>query len=658
MAMKLSREQFLRNLGDSGLFSQEELSKSIDVLSETQTEDGEAIARHLIAAEKLTPFQVEAVCERRFEGLVIGNYQVLDLLGAGAMGTVYKARHRRMKRVVAIKVLSRSVAKSEKFIKRFQREVEAVARMNHPNIVMAHDADEAEVGHFLVMEFVNGRDLSSEVLDRGPLPISEAVECIVQAARALDYAHHQGIIHRDIKPANLLRDIHGVVKVADLGLARFDAAFGNAPEDAGALTQAGTIMGTVDYMSPEQAMGLTSIDHRADIYSLGCTLYFLLFGGPPYQGPTMMATLLKHRDAPIPLMAEAREDVPVELDAVFHRMVAKAPADRYQSMAEVVKALESIAANLGEKLATPSEGLVLDLDTSGPGASAGDWESGKTTVGPSPAAMDQTIDLAPPATPPVHALKVLLVEPSRTQSSIIRKYLQTQGVQHVVAVASGREALQAARSECPDAILSALHLSDMTGVQLAQRIREESKTAAPGFVLISSEAEAAEAGPLSKCGQAVLLHKPFTPEQLVEALRTVSVAPPPPSSTAERGKLRVLIVDDSAAARLHARRVLQELGLAQFVEAADGAQAVATMAREPFDLIVTDYNMPFLDGRGLVGYLKQNPATASIPIILVTTEPDPGKLEAMRQLGVTAICDKSLPSEVVRKIIDQLVGVP
>src|SRR5262249_1738114 len=180
-----------------------------------------------------------AVRERHFDELVIGNYQVLDRLGAGGMGTVYKARHRRMKRVVAIKVLSRSVGPSEKFVQRFQREVEAVARLSHPNIVMAHDADEAEVGHFLVMEFVNGRDLASAVDERGPLPVAEAVECTLQAARALDYAHRQGIIHRDIKPANLLRDTGGVVKVADLGLARFNDTLGRPLEETGALTQAG-----------------------------------------------------------------------------------------------------------------------------------------------------------------------------------------------------------------------------------------------------------------------------------------------------------------------------------------------------------------------------------------------------------------------------------
>src|SRR5262245_6529129 len=333
MAKTLSREEFLRNLSDSGLFSQEEMKAALAALPGPQAADGEAVAQRLIAAGKLTPFQAAAVRERNFEELVIGNYQVLDRLGAGGMGTVYKARHRRMKRVVAIKVLSRSIGQSEKFVRRFQREVEAVARLSHPNIVMAHDADEAKVGHFLVMEFVNGRDLATEVQERGPLPVPEAVECIMQAARALDYAHGQGIIHRDIKPANLLRDVSGVVKVADLGLARFNDTL-RPPEELGALTQAGTIMGMVDFMPPEQAMGLTNIDHRADIYSLGCTLHFLLTGRPPYQGPTMMATLLQHREAAIPLLSAARSDVPPRLDQVYQRMAAKKPEDRFASMAE------------------------------------------------------------------------------------------------------------------------------------------------------------------------------------------------------------------------------------------------------------------------------------------------------------------------------------
>src|SRR5262249_31434855 len=161
--------------------------------------------------------QAEVIGQRNFAELVIGNYEVLDRLGAGGMGTVFKARHRRMKRIVALKVLARTASQSATFLPRFQREVEGVARLSHPNILLAFDADEADVGHFLVMEFVNGRDLDTLVRDHGPPSVREAVSSVLQAARAMEYAHGQGVIHRDIKPANLLRDADGVIKVADLG---------------------------------------------------------------------------------------------------------------------------------------------------------------------------------------------------------------------------------------------------------------------------------------------------------------------------------------------------------------------------------------------------------------------------------------------------------
>lgn len=639
MGMQLSRDEFIQNLSDSGLLTQEEVKKALETVSDLRAPDGDAVAEQLIAAGTLTPFQAEAVRERRFEGLVIGNYQVLERLGQGGMGTVYKARHRRMRRVVAIKILSREVAKSENFVKRFQREVEAVSRLSHSNIVMAHDADEAEVGHFLVMEFVNGRDLASEVQKRGALPVDEALDCIVQAARALEYAHGQGIIHRDIKPANLLRDVSGVVKVADLGLARFEEA-PDKPDAASALTQAGTIMGTADYMSPEQAMG-AALDHRTDIYSLGCTLYYLLLGKPPYQGPTMMAVLLKHRDGPIPSLAATRTDVPAELDALFHRMLAKAPEDRTQTMTEVVQTLETIQARLSAHGGPPGAGLVLEID------------SGATGVWEQPTSAGTPLQQTPAPTAPPPTLKVLLVEPSRTQSAIIRKQLQEQGVQDIVAAATGKDALQANRSQRRDVVICTLHLSDMTGLQLAEQIRNEVKTAAPAFVLISSEAESEGVGSLSRLGNAILLKKPFTGPQLGEAIRFVATAPATPA--ASRDRLRVLIVDDSAAARVHVRNVLKGLGLSHFVEASDGARAVAAAAGDRFDLIVTDYNMPFMDGGSLVAYLKQNPATAAIPIIMVTTETDPAKLQAVRQLGVAAVCEKSFPAETVQQILDHLV---
>jgi serine/threonine protein kinase len=650
---RLSQEEFVRNLIDSTLFPREEIAAILEPLRHS-TLDGEATAERLIAAGKLTPYQADAVRERRFEELVIGNYQVLDRLGAGAMGTVYKARHKRMKRVVAIKVLTRSVAQSEKLVRRFQREVEAVARLSHPNIVMAHDADEAEVGHFLVMEFVNGRDLASEVQQRGALPIPEAVNCILQAARAMDYAHKQGIVHRDIKPANLLRDVQGVVKVADLGLARLNDPFGQPTEEMAALTQAGSIMGTVDYMPPEQAMGLTNIDQRADIYSLGCTLYYLLVGAPPYPGTSLMAILLKHREAPPPSLSAARSEVPASLESIFRRMVAKKPDDRFASMAEVVHALESFS--LGPepraKQTIPSEtrqpvtpGATLDVPSQHLDTAAAE-------------AANQTVDLMPAAVS-TSKRTALLVEPSRSQAVIIRNYLQGLGFTDISTLPSGQKALELARNSPPSVVLSALHLGDMTGMELARRMRSDNTLSTVGFVLISSATDVPESSSLSQAGHFIRLTKPFSKEQLAEALKAATEGATPstprvnPDAT---DQVRILVVDDSVVARNHIRQVLAAAGMERIVEAKDGKQAVDLMAKESFDLIVTDYNMPNLDGRGLIDFIRNQSSTPEVPVILVTTETDPAKLEAVRRLGVAAICDKSFPVEVIRQILQRRRG--
>jgi serine/threonine protein kinase len=649
----LSVQEFLDSLKESMLLSPEETERAVAPLLGGAL-DGLSLGRALVNAGLLTSYQMEAVRSRKFAELRIGNYEVLDRLGSGGMGTVFKARHRRMKRIVALKVLPQNLAKDSHFLRRFQREVETLARLSHPNIVMAHDADEDVAGPFLVMEFVNGCDLVSLVAKQGPLTVATAINCILQAARGLGYAHAQGIIHRDIKPANLLRDVAGIVKIADLGIARLNSlASDTEPTAAHGLTQTGGMLGTVDYMAPEQAVDSTKVDGRADIYSLGATLYFLLVGEPPYPAQTVMAGLLKHRDAPIPSLMEAREDVPAALDAIFRRMMAKAPADRFPSMIEVIRALERIEEEVKLSPGLPEAAQPGDTIVGGPSTPGQNLDFSLATAA---GITGPTIDFRPAGATPAASLSVLLVEPSRTQSAIIRKLLELQGVQRILTVATGQEALQIVRNEPPHAIITAQHLSDMTGVELAERIRCESKATATGVVLISTEAETSQADSLSKCGKTALLHKPFTSEQLLDALRIVSAVPLPPSPQAGRGKLRVLIVDDSAAARIHIRNTLQKLGVVQFKEAADGAQAVAAVARDAFDLIVTDYNMPLMDGQGFVSYLKQNPATAAIPIIMVTTEEDPSKLEAVRRLGVAAVCNKSFPPEIPQTIIDDLVN--
>ena len=336
--MALPLETVVKQLTDSGIIAPGKLDDFVP--PNASPIDGEALLRELHKQKLLTKFQAQQVAANRAKALILGNYLLIDKIGVGGMGQVFKAEHRRMKRVVAIKMLPKAMLQDAAAAARFQREVEAAAKLNHQNIVAAHDADEANGVHFLVMEYVEGQDLSALVKQDGPFPVAKAVNYILQAARGLELAHRKGIVHRDIKPANLLLDKEGVVKILDMGLARI-ASDGAAATQA-ELTGTGAVMGTVEYMAPEQALSTRNADARADIYSLGCTLYYLLAGKPPYDGETLMAKMLAHREQPIPSLGAVQANIPQPLEAVFRAMVAKDVDDRYQSMSEVISALESL----------------------------------------------------------------------------------------------------------------------------------------------------------------------------------------------------------------------------------------------------------------------------------------------------------------------------
>jgi serine/threonine protein kinase len=264
-------------------------------------------------------------------------YRVLALLGSGGMGAVYKAEHLLMKRVVALKVMNRAVVGSAATVERFRREFRASARLAHPNIVRAYDAEQAGDLHFLVMEYVEGTDLARWLAERGPLPAAEACEYVRQAALGLQHAHEHGMIHRDIKPHNLMRTPDGTVKILDFGLARLAAEAGSA---LGGMTGQGTLLGTVDYLAPEQADDARQADIRSDIYSLGCTLYHLLSGRPPFPQGTVVQKIMAHTNRLPASLRELRPDLPPGLADVVGRTMAKSPKDRYQTPGEVAAALE------------------------------------------------------------------------------------------------------------------------------------------------------------------------------------------------------------------------------------------------------------------------------------------------------------------------------
>ncbi len=355
-------ETFIDGLRKSGLIDEKELHRLVVT---SAAEDPDSFAKELVDQDALTAYQARALSRGRWKGLVLGNYVIVEKLGKGGMGQVYKARHDRMGRTVCLKVLRSVGRRSPEVVERFRREIKTHSALSHPNFVVAHDADEAEGIQFLVMEFIDGRDLSRRVKDDGPPPVKEALTIMRQTAAALEYAHDQGVTHRDIKPHNLLvaesGDDAGQVKVLDMGLARFEPLLDSPTESTtrASMTASGVIMGTVDYMSPEQALNSRNADARSDIYSLGCTMYFLLTGTTMFAGDTLMEKIIAHREQPLPKLREQVPEVSAGLDAVFQKMVARNPDDRYQTMKHLGEDLDAcIAGRRPSALAAPWSDLV------------------------------------------------------------------------------------------------------------------------------------------------------------------------------------------------------------------------------------------------------------------------------------------------------------
>ena len=349
MAVK-SSDDFLKIVEKSNLLAPEQLAEAHE--SVQPGDNARAVARWLVKRSRLTRWQAQQLLAGRSK-LYLGKYKILETLGQGGMGAVLKAEQPALNRIVALKIMSKELLQDATAATRFQREIRSVAALNHPNIVIAYDADCVGDRYFLVMEYVDGKDLKAWIREYGVLPLDWSCECIRQAALGLQHAHERGMVHRDIKPSNLLVSADDKtslpqVKILDLGLARL----ASESKTDGTITHTGQIMGSPDYIAPEQAQKAQDADTRADIFSLGCTLFKLVTGRVPFQGNTVMEKLMARATQDAPPMSRLRPEVPAGLDRIVAKMLQRDPAMRFQTPGEVAQAL-----------ASPDESPVVGSDT-------------------------------------------------------------------------------------------------------------------------------------------------------------------------------------------------------------------------------------------------------------------------------------------------------
>lgn len=346
MTLKLTAVSFLNGVRSSGLVEAEPLDNVIREMRAVGSDanDSRAIARELIQRELVTDWQADKLLQGRHKGFFLGRYRLMRLLGAGQMSAVYLGRHIYMDHLVAIKVLPADKVGDTSYLGRFYREAQAVAALSHPNIIRAFDVDkQVEAGtdiHFLVMEYVEGKPLTNLINEKEDhrLDLMTVADVMRQAAEGLAHAHAKNMVHRDIKPDNLLVTPDGQIKILDLGLARF---FKTTEEESLTLKHDERVIGTADYLAPEQAIDSHSVDSRADIYGLGCTFYCALTGHPPFTEGTLVQRLMAHQTQPAPPVTDERPEVPESLVKILDRTLAKKREDRFQTGRELADELTS-----------------------------------------------------------------------------------------------------------------------------------------------------------------------------------------------------------------------------------------------------------------------------------------------------------------------------
>jgi response regulator RpfG family c-di-GMP phosphodiesterase len=438
----------------------------------------------------LTTYQASRLRAGKITGLVLGNYRVLDRIGTGAMGIVYKGDHIRLRHTVAIKVLSCGDDQNPVLLARFYSEMRAVARLRHPNIVAAMDAGEAagEPGeptlHYFVMEYVQGQNLEEYVKDNGPLSPARACQIIYQVATALEEAHRHNLVHRDIKPSNILLSAEDHAKLLDFGLAM---------HFRGRMTVPGTILGTIDFMAPEQASDASSVDVRADIYSLGATFFWCLTGQTPFPAQeSLLQDVVTRVTQTAPSVRLLRPNIAPELDAVVARMMALAPADRYPTPQTVTRALLRFIER---------DSLLHYAQSSLP-----QFVPGGTSAPP-----DKVIGPSP-------VPRVLVVDDEEGIRELCQSFLQGDVMECEVA-ASGATALQALACQSYDLVLLDVNMPEMTGLDLVQRLRACPPCANLKLIMFSGHMNHDEMAQLLNAGVDDFLGKPFSRIQLVARIK-------------------------------------------------------------------------------------------------------------------------------------------
>jgi eukaryotic-like serine/threonine-protein kinase len=336
--MSAAVDDFLRNVLKSGLFGRDQLQEAVRALPAQRREQPTHVADHLIRAGLLTPFQAQRLLEGSTGGLILGPFQLQAPLGRGGMGMVYLALDTRRQQHVALKILlPRKARGEERHLARFIREMELSRRVSHPNVALTLDAGVNRGIYYIALEYIPGETLYRLVTTTGPLPVGRAARLFAEIASGLHHAHSLGLVHRDLKPSNLMVTPHDHAKVLDLGLAFSVGEQVAVPEVAGGK---GYLLGSIDYMAPEQAADASAVDARADLYALGCCLYFALTGRPPFPAGSMRDKVHAHRHVEPTLLQNRNPDVPGAFALLVHRLLAKTPAQRFGSAAELEVALK------------------------------------------------------------------------------------------------------------------------------------------------------------------------------------------------------------------------------------------------------------------------------------------------------------------------------